>query len=338
MAKKFPCEHCSATIVTKYLKTGESAYCPACGERTPVPDTNDVADDELATVERARSDKTASLSPEAQQLESQSVLDEWKVAPTTQLYSTRAVFWFSFFFTLFGGGLLVAANWRRLGRPTRSRNTLLVTGGLTVLLGILGFMAPEDPMVYKVLSWVGLGLAYALRSHARHEQGHVLDALKSVGRPAAPVMRPALLGSVGMVALVIAVGIYTMQTDRTSNAFEHAAAGVAYQDRGQLDSAMGEYREAFALAPNESIPVALIGGCFHSMGALDSAAYYLENAGVVEPSGEIYHELGLVYAKMERYEDSRLAFLRADSLGADVDPYYFKFLDEQMSKMASDSI
>lgn len=43
MALSFPCNHCSESIIVRYLKIGEVAECAKCGRRTTIPvDANSV--------------------------------------------------------------------------------------------------------------------------------------------------------------------------------------------------------------------------------------------------------------------------------------------------------
>jgi hypothetical protein len=45
MARKFACGSCGADVIVKYLKSGEIAKCPHCGEGMPVPPDAEVVDD-----------------------------------------------------------------------------------------------------------------------------------------------------------------------------------------------------------------------------------------------------------------------------------------------------
>ena len=110
-------------------------------------------------------------------------------------------------------------------------------------------------------------------------------------------------------------------------------------ERGQLDSALFEFHQARVSNPTDWLNNALIGECFAGLEQPESAAYYLETSLTTNPAfGEAHLELGIAYAQLERYRDSWREFQFADSLGIEVEPGYYEFLQERIGEPPGDTL
>jgi choline-sulfatase len=95
----------------------------------------------------------------------------------------------------------------------------------------------------------------------------------------------------------------------------HVLLGAAYQQKGMLEQALGEFDAAALLNPGAAAPQLLSADAFLSGGALQRAMERVEKAAALEPdSGEVASVRGRILERAGRAEDALTAYERAIAL------------------------
>lgn len=106
-----------------------------------------------------------------------------------------------------------------------------------------------------------------------------------------------------------AIGAYreALQMD-PENAGIHFNLGLAFHETGRRAIAMAHYREAIRLRPDYAAAYLNLGTAQYENGQLEEAIGSLQRALELEPQADIYYNLGLVYQELERYPEAIAAF------------------------------
>jgi hypothetical protein len=115
------------------------------------------------------------------------------------LFSPAAIATHTILFSPVFGGIMAAANWSRTGDKARARSTLALGIGATIVLMLLGAVAPDSirPGLYGGTAALGFGW--------RREQSALVDPLFAKGRPRAAWWPYTLAGMAVLAAVVTAL-------------------------------------------------------------------------------------------------------------------------------------
>ncbi|NOY94752.1 MAG: tetratricopeptide repeat protein [Deltaproteobacteria bacterium] len=156
--------------------------------------------------------------------------------PEVELFSARAVGWCTFFFSPLVGGLMAAANHRRLGDQGKARGTAALALGAIVAFVLLGYFVDSA----AVNGAVGGGTGTLAWSWYKEQKPLVAAHLGAGGRLARPWL-PMLAGA-GLIALT-GLSIYLELNSTSNTAFQ---AGVVAAQAEDWPSAEARFREVLA--------------------------------------------------------------------------------------------
>ncbi|KKM15575.1 hypothetical protein LCGC14_1694690 [marine sediment metagenome] len=120
--------------------------------------------------------------------------DEGRSIPAYALYPVKAVAWATFFGSPLAGGIVMAINYGRLGRPGAKRNALLWSALATAALFTVIFLIPDDLSIpHSVFYIPQLAAMYAI---AHSLQGPAIKLHRERGGSLASVWRAVGVGCV----------------------------------------------------------------------------------------------------------------------------------------------
>ena len=120
--------------------------------------------------------------------------NEGRLVPAYALYPVKGVTWATFFGSPLAGGIVMAINYGRLGRPGAKRNAIVWSAlGTAALLSII-FLIPEDLSIPNSLFYLPqLAVMYGV---AHSLQGPAIDLHRERGGSLASVWRAVGIGCV----------------------------------------------------------------------------------------------------------------------------------------------
>jgi len=160
-------------------------------------------------------------------------------APEYELFSARAIGWCTLFFSSLVGGLMAAANHRRLGDEQKARGTAALAVGAVVAFMLIGYFV-DSPAVNGGISGGTGALAWGLYKEQKPLVAAHLGRGGHVARPWIPV-----LAGFGLLAL-FGLGLYLQLNSTSNTAFQ---AGVVAAQAEDWPAAEARFREVIAEDP-----------------------------------------------------------------------------------------
>jgi hypothetical protein len=144
MAISFTCS-CGRALSARVEHAGQTGRCPACGATVPIPGPAKVG--QPGAIDRGTEIAAEVLPPRRDPAGAEEGADDQAISekpwdgrgeseelalapPAYKLFRPAAVVWATFFGNFFGGAVILALNYRRLGNRRAAWVTLLIAGGL----------------------------------------------------------------------------------------------------------------------------------------------------------------------------------------------------------------
>lgn len=204
--------------------------------------------------------------------------------PEYSLFSPRAIGWCTFFFSPLVGGLMAAANHRRLGDPQKARGAVwLAVGAIAAFIAITYFIDSPAAVNGGISGGTG-ALAWGWYKEQKPLVASHLDLGGTLAKPWVPV-----LGGVALFAL-FGLGIY-LELNSTANTSFHD--GVVAAQANDWPTAETHFRAVLADDPSR-----------------DDARYNLGLSLVNQSKNqEARRELGRVSDDSDVYADAHRLFM-----------------------------
>jgi hypothetical protein len=214
----FTCS-CGRQLTAHPEHAGQEGRCPGCGATvtipgpvecgrpTPVADAAEIAAEVLpprrspAAPGEGEDDAAVTQEPAALPAATQEA-EEAVPRPSYKLFRPAAVFWATFFGNFFGGAVILALNYRRLGNHAAARTTLLTAGGLLVAYATALALLAEG---LTGAAWLAnLATLLVMSAIARRLQGESYEA--HIRRGGQQASTGAAIG-IGLLCGLLTVGL-----------------------------------------------------------------------------------------------------------------------------------
>jgi hypothetical protein len=162
-------------------------------------------------------------------------------APDFELFSARAIGWCTLLFSPLVGGLMAAANHRRLGDQAKARGTLALAVGAIVAFFLIGYFVDSA----AVNGAVGGGTGTLAWSWYREQKPLVAAHVGARGRLAKPWL-PVLAGL--LLLALTGVGIYLELSSSSNTAFRAGTVAARAEDWPRAEA---RFREVLADDPSD---------------------------------------------------------------------------------------
>ena len=165
--------------------------------------------------------------------------------PSYELFSPLAIFVHTILFTPLVGGLLVRANYDRLGDEKRAKRALLLGIGAIIVLAIVAWLLEK---------WIGnaaqggvAGATGAMAMTWYREQKPLFEKHTGAGGRRASIVPSAVGGSL-FLALTVGSMIWALHHDPSTNAYN---LGVRAMREGRHAEAVKHFRKVVTDAPDD---------------------------------------------------------------------------------------
>jgi hypothetical protein len=151
--------------------------------------------------------------------------------PTHRLFSPMNVGAATFLGTAFAGSILLALNFRRLGRKRAALLSLLAGAAATIVIVVLAVITPDGGHVQILFTGINVGLLFGMKRATEAWQGADLAAHQAAGGRVGAGWATAgvVAGCLALVAAVVFAAVL-MEAARFGESIEVGKSSVYYKD------------------------------------------------------------------------------------------------------------